>query len=146
MFLLIDTSSKLAQVALANQEKIINSLKWDARGVLSKELLKKIDELFKKTKISPKDLNGLIVYSGPGSYTGLRIGVTMVNSFAYSLKIPIAGIKGPKPGAKKIDIQKLEAINLNVLLKKGLKIFVSGGGEIIVSPFYGKEPNVGSHS
>ena len=141
-YLLIDTSSRIAQAALASDEKIIASYSWGAEN-LSKNLLKKIDGLFKKAKISPKDLNGLIVYLGPGSYTGLRIGIAIINSFAYSLNILIAGIKGPKPGRKKLEIQKLEPIDLNVLLEKGLKAFKSGEGKMIVLPFYGKEPNIG---
>jgi len=54
-----------------------------------------IDQLLKKYKLTPQDLTGIEVNTGPGSFTGLRVGVSVANALGYALQIPI---NGKKPG------------------------------------------------
>lgn len=53
-----------------------------------------IEDALKQAQISPKDLEAVAVGSGPGSYTGLRIGVSSAKALAYSLNIPLLSVKG----------------------------------------------------
>jgi tRNA threonylcarbamoyladenosine biosynthesis protein TsaB len=51
-----------------------------------------IEELFKENKISPRQLDAVAVSKGPGSYTGLRIGVSVAKGLCYSLDIPLLAL------------------------------------------------------
>lgn len=57
----------------------------------SSDLLPKIQETLEKNKIRLTDLTGILVSRGPGSFTGIRIGVTTANTLAWSLNIPVLG-------------------------------------------------------
>lgn len=141
-YLLIDTSSTTAQVALTNEDKVIAVESWEVLRNLSDKLLPNIEKLLQKNKLRPEDLNGIIVYLGPGTFTGLRVGVTVANALAYSLNIPIAGVKGKSFGKEKFIVSELKPIDPEILLKRGKKILAENP-EIPVVPFYGKKPNVG---
>lgn len=65
---------------------------WKSVRNQSKELLPKIDKLLVAQKIKPNKLKGVVVNLGPGSFTGLRVGVTVANGFGYGLKLPVAGL------------------------------------------------------
>lgn len=65
---------------------------WKSVRNQSKELLPKIDKLLQAQKIKPVKLKGVAVNTGPGSFTGLRVGVTVANGFGYGLKLPVAGV------------------------------------------------------
>ncbi|PIZ00861.1 tRNA (adenosine(37)-N6)-threonylcarbamoyltransferase complex dimerization subunit type 1 TsaB [bacterium (Candidatus Howlettbacteria) CG_4_10_14_0_8_um_filter_40_9] len=140
--LLIDTSSTFAQISLADDEKVFDEESWEVIRNLSDKLLPNIEKLMAKNKVKPEDLNGVIIYLGPGTYTGLRVGVTVANAFAYSLDIPIAGVKGKSFGNEKFIVSELKPIDLEKLLAKGKKI-LANKSEKSVAPFYGKKPNVG---
>lgn len=142
-YLLIDTSSKKAQIALSNEENIIFNKSWESFGDLSDKLLPNIERMLEKNKIKPEDLSGVITYLGPGTFTGLRIGITVANAFSYSLNIPTIGIKGKGFGEEKFEIKDLVPMDLNNLLEKGVKKIDKLKGSNIVVPFYGKKPNVG---
>lgn len=59
----------------------------------SSDLLPKIRETLEKNKIKLTDLTGILVSRGPGSFTGIRIGVTTANTLAWSLNIPVLGYR-----------------------------------------------------
>lgn len=59
----------------------------------AESILETIDSLFKKASGKPADLKGVYVIQGPGSFTGLRIGISVANQFAHQLKIPITGLR-----------------------------------------------------
>lgn len=60
----------------------------------SQALLPAIVKTLKKHKLKPKDLSAVEVNQGPGSYTGLRVGVSVANTLGHFLKIPVNKIKG----------------------------------------------------
>ena len=98
IILFIDTSTISTVVAVLNNDKILDKVVWNGSGELSDSLLVKIDELLKKLNISPHDISSIAVNPGPGSYTGLRIGISTVNAISWSRKIPIrsARLEGNK--------------------------------------------------
>ncbi|MCX6812561.1 MAG: tRNA (adenosine(37)-N6)-threonylcarbamoyltransferase complex dimerization subunit type 1 TsaB [Candidatus Berkelbacteria bacterium] len=106
--LYIDTSGKLAQVVLISGGKVIAEKSWNGFGDLSETLLVEIEKLLVANKLKFNDLGQIAVNPGPGSYTGVRIGVTTANFLAWSLNIPIAA--GPKLSTvgRKIVNKKLQ--------------------------------------
>ena len=92
MNLLIETSTDLLILALFTKEGEIVSEKTCLHGNnLSKTLLPSIDALLVERGLRPKDLTGIACGIGPGSYTGMRVGVAVAKSLAFSLQIPLQG-------------------------------------------------------
>lgn len=61
-------------------------------GAFSAELIPQISELLSRNNLTPQQLEGLVAVTGPGSFTGLRVGLTAVKGFAEVLKLPIATV------------------------------------------------------
>ncbi len=59
----------------------------------SEGIIETIDQTLKKASLSISDLKSVVVIKGPGSFTGLRVGISVANQFAHQLKIPIFGLK-----------------------------------------------------
>lgn len=59
----------------------------------SESIFGNIDQLVKKASIQLSDIKGVLVIKGPGSFTGLRVGIAVANQFAHQLKIPIIGFQ-----------------------------------------------------
>ncbi len=90
--LYIDTSSSYLYTAIVEKEKVLCEIKEEYGTHLSEMALPKIAELFEKTKFDVKDIDKIIVVNGPGSFTGIRIGITIGKVYAWSLNIPITTI------------------------------------------------------
>lgn len=90
--LYIDTSSSYLYSAIVEDDKLIASVSEEYGQSLSEIALPKIVEMFNENKLSPKDVDKIIVVDGPGSFTGIRIGITIAKVYAWSLNIPITTI------------------------------------------------------
>lgn len=90
--LCIDTSSKLCSVAILEDTTLINKLELDNGLTHSETLMPLIKELFDKSNLSLNDIDLLVSDVGPGSFTGIRIGVATCKAFSDSLNIPCVGI------------------------------------------------------
>ena len=90
MILTIRTDNPDAELGLYQAEEQKAYLKWHADRNLSAEIHNKIDELLAKRHISYADIKGIVIYKGPGSFTGLRIGFSVANAITSELDIPIA--------------------------------------------------------
>lgn len=93
MILLLDTSTPVCRAVLITGEQRIER-DWQADRTLAKHLLKFLTELLAETGHSIHDLTGIGVMTGPGSFTGLRIGLAVCNTLADGLQIPIVGARG----------------------------------------------------
>jgi len=94
LLLAIDTSGRQGGVTLArgtNALKVIESVPI-VGGTFSSELIPQISDLLKKHGCTPQQLEGLAANTGPGSFTGLRVGLTAVKGLAEVLHIPIAAV------------------------------------------------------
>lgn len=89
MILCIDTTSQEAGITLVGKKNYRASM--DSLNS-SEQIFQKIDEVMKQAKAEPSDLTGIFVIKGPGSFTGLRVGIAVANQFAHQLKIHIVGI------------------------------------------------------
>ncbi len=94
IILTLRTDKPEAELALFDDQTELASVKWQAHRELAEKLLTKTNELITSQQKSWPDLQGLVVYKGPGSFTGLRIGLTVANTLAYSLSIPILASAG----------------------------------------------------
>jgi tRNA threonylcarbamoyladenosine biosynthesis protein TsaB len=94
MILAIRTDKPEAELYLYQDGKQVDLLTWHAHRELSDTLLLKIDELVDRNDIEKMKLEGIAVFKGPGSFTGLRIGISVANALAYSLNIPVCGGAG----------------------------------------------------
>lgn len=90
--LCIDTSSKLCSVAILEDFNLINKLELDNGLTHSETLMPLIKKLLIESNLSLNDIDLLVSDIGPGSFTGIRIGVSTVKAFSDSLNIPCVGI------------------------------------------------------
>lgn len=93
MILVINTTeSKKIRIGLGKPSNILY-FEYDTKDQ-SNDILLLIKNLLKKHKVKLEDLKVICVYIGQGSFTGVRVGVTVANSLAWSLNIPVIGFKG----------------------------------------------------
>jgi tRNA threonylcarbamoyl adenosine modification protein YeaZ len=92
MYLAIDTSTDTASLAIVQEDCVLAELTWYCQQNHSIELMPNIDRLLEQASSNLKALNGIIVAIGPGSFNGLRVGVSTAKGLAFSLGIPLAGI------------------------------------------------------
>ncbi len=91
-YLYIDTSSNYLYTAIVEDDKLISEIKEEFGQSLSEVALPKIVSMFEDNNINAKDIDKIIVVNGPGSFTGIRIGITIAKVYAWSLNIPITTI------------------------------------------------------
>ena len=123
MIVLLDTSTPICKLTLVNGDTRYED-EWRADRQLAKGLLGYLNEQLQKHGAAFGDITGIGVFTGPGSFTGLRIGLTVLNTLADSESIPIVGTNG--------ENWQNEALNK----------LAEGKNDRIVLPFYGAEANV----
>lgn len=92
MTLAIDTTNREKIILKLLDEKIEKCFEFDTIDQ-SADLLMAINGILKQAKLSLKDLQAIVVNSGPGSFTGVRVGVTVANTLAWLLDIPVYGFQ-----------------------------------------------------
>lgn len=85
----IDTATSIATIALSKGTKFIDKIIIQSNSNLSNNIFKHINELFNKNNIKVDDIKRIYVTIGPGSFTGIRIGVTIAKTFAWAKNIDI---------------------------------------------------------
>ena len=125
MILALETASPITKLWLS-QSPIAASpdVTWESGRQLADGLLGKIDELLKSKAVQLTDLTGIVIFSGPGSFTSLRIGHTTANALANSLGIPVVGHQGDD------------------WLEQAITALSSAKSGNFAMPFYGSEANV----
>jgi tRNA threonylcarbamoyladenosine biosynthesis protein TsaB len=102
----IDTASEVAGVALTQDGKLVSELTWRTMQNHSKELLPAVDWLLARSGLSKADLSAVFVCIGPGSYAGLRVGLSTAKALAYALGIPIVGVGRLEADAESVPIDE----------------------------------------
>lgn len=92
MIICLETSTLLCSVALCDKSGVVALRESDATRSHASQLTVFIGEVLEEAGIQARDLEAVAVSKGPGSYTGLRIGVSTAKGIAYSVSIPLIGI------------------------------------------------------
>lgn len=122
MYLALRTDKPEAEIYLLNQRGDIEAQKiWLANRTLARDLPGEIDKLVAGDY---EKLAGIIAFRGPGSFTGLRIGITVANAIAYGRGLPIVGVMGDN------------------WLSDGVRQLDSHCDDQIVLPEYGAAPHI----
>ncbi len=90
--LAIDTATMVSSVAVADEKKLLGELTVQTRLTHSETLLPHIQQVLKMAGVGKNQLKAVAVSLGPGSFTGLRIGLGAAKAIAYGLNIPIIGV------------------------------------------------------
>lgn len=123
MILLLDTSTPICRLSFIDGDWRYDTM-WEAGRGLAKGLLAFLEQELSFQDKTWQDVTGLAVYQGPGSFTGLRIGITVFNSLAYANSLPIVGVMGDNWRAE------------------GIARLAAGENDEIVLPEYGGEANI----
>ncbi len=121
IILTLRTDKPEAEIGLYDNNIRLQYEKWQAHRELSTTIHKKIKELLDLQKLDWQSIEGLVVYKGPGSFTGLRIGFSVANALSYGNSIPIVSSLG------------------STWVETGLKRLLAGENEIVAIPEYGSE-------
>ena len=88
----IDTASAWASVALVGPGSVLGERSWHGRRRHTRELAPVVATMLGEVALEPKALGGVAVAIGPGSYTGLRIGLSFAKGLALPAKLPLVGL------------------------------------------------------
>lgn len=92
--LTIRTDKPEAELGLFDDEKRLEYEVWQAHRQLAETIHLKIRDLLSKLDLKLSDLGGIVCFEGPGSFTGLRIGLSVGNALAWALQVPIVPAGG----------------------------------------------------
>ncbi len=92
MLLAIDTATQYAGVALHDGDHVVVEMMWRAGRHHTRQVPSAVEEALRRADIAPADLTAVGVAVGPGSFTGLRIGLSLAKGFAVALGIPLVGV------------------------------------------------------
>jgi len=123
MLLAIDTSTQAIGIALYDDPVVVGEMQWTSSNHHTVELTTAVDQLLKRCNVKPQDLSLLVVALGPGTFTGLRIGLAFAKGLAFSLHIPIIGVPTFEYMAA---AQPISTVPLAVILPAGRKRLAVG--------------------
>lgn len=123
MILFLNTSTYICQLSFVEGDWRYDD-QWEANRDLARGLLGYLQEQLEKNGKGWQDISGIVAYQGPGSFTGLRIGLTVLNTFAESESVPIVGTTGE-------DWQTV-----------GQRRLETGENDKIVLPEYGRDAHI----
>ncbi len=90
--LAVDTATKSCSVAVTENETVIGEITKVSKQTHSKHLLEMVHTVIREAGLTLSDLDGFAVTRGPGSFTGLRIGISSIKGLALAVKKPVVGI------------------------------------------------------
>ncbi|MBO1213014.1 tRNA (adenosine(37)-N6)-threonylcarbamoyltransferase complex dimerization subunit type 1 TsaB [Staphylococcus nepalensis] len=104
--LLIDTSNQPLSVAVMQDDNVLSEINSNIKQNHSTQLMPAIQQVIGESQIAKEDIDAIIVAQGPGSYTGLRIGVTVAKTLAYALNAELYGVSSLKALAATVQDDK----------------------------------------
>lgn len=110
--LAIDTATQVSSVAVASADKLSAELTMQAKLTHSETLMPHIKEVLRMAGVKKEKLEGIAVSIGPGSFTGLRIGLAAAKAMAYALSLPIVGVSTLKALAYHYPVPGVRIVSL----------------------------------
>lgn len=138
MILCIDTITEFAGIALVDSKKSHVYLPFPEKKI-AESIIATIEKAMKKAKAKLADLTGVMVIKGPGSFTSLRVALSVANQFAHQLKIPIVGLRTDEWWAHRTD--EKSAVYLQSMNRE--EVYVGGRGMIPIASLKGSEKYLG---
>jgi tRNA threonylcarbamoyladenosine biosynthesis protein TsaB len=126
LILTIRSDAPQAKLGLFEDSTPLGKEEWLADRTLADGIHLKIEGLLKSHGKDWADINGIVCFAGPGSFTGLRIGLSVANALAYGLSANIVATQGKD------------------WVKLGIKKLLAGKNDRIVLPHYGSLPHISS--
>lgn len=124
----IDTSTPAASVACMKDGVVLGEITLNHQKTHSERMMVIIDELLKMTQINPEDIDCIAVGNGPGSFTGLRIGVTTAKGLAHGWKCPI------------VEVSSLEALSYRMSHVSTVCAMMDSRRDTVFTGIYGENP------
>lgn len=100
--LAVDTATKSCSVAVTENETVLGEITKVSEQTHSRHLLEMVQAVMSKTRLTLSDMDGFAVTRGPGSFTGLRIGISSVKGLALAVNKPVVGISSLQTLAQQI--------------------------------------------
>lgn len=119
LILTLRTDKPEAEIGLYEDSKQASREVWQAHRQLAETIHSKLNALLKQQAKTWNDIEGIVVYKGPGSFTGLRIGLSVANALASSYHVPIVGTTGDQ------------------WQQEGVQLLLKGKNETVALPEYG---------
>jgi len=123
LILTIRTDNPEAEIGLYDNQVQLAYYTWPAHRELSNAIHHKIKDMLESQHKGLHDIEGLVCFQGPGSFTGLRIGLTVADTLAYGLDIPVVGAQDD-------------------WIESGIQRLLSGGNDRIALPHYGAPAHI----
>lgn len=137
--LFIDTSTTDVSIAIINDGNLLSYINQTIPNAHSIYTVGFLDKVIKEANLSPSDIDRILVVTGPGSFTGVRIGVTIAKTYAYLKKISIIGVSSLKMMALSCEhdycLSLIDARNNNYYIG----LYDRNNDEIIEEQFNSKE-------
>ena len=127
--LLLDSANRDLNIGLSQDDKIFDCISYTAWQRQSELMVKEIDVLLKRNNLSAKDIDELVVTIGPGSYTGIRIALTIAKTLAFALNKKIYAISS-LAALRAVDKKTITAINARS--NRSYVAIYDGNGTILV--------------
>jgi tRNA threonylcarbamoyladenosine biosynthesis protein TsaB len=124
LIITIRTDRPEAELGLFSEETQLAYETWQAHRQLAETLHARLKTLLSTHGKKLHDVGGIVVFQGPGSFTGLRIGITVANALAYGLDARIIASADPK------------------WLESGIRALLDGKSDPVALPEYGAEPHI----
>lgn len=124
----IRTDKPEAEIGLYEDAKQLDYLAWQAHRELAETMHLKLRDLLAAHGKQLADMQGIVFFKGPGSFTGLRIGASVANALAYGFSCPIIGSSGGNGGEGWIE--------------QGVESLLAGKSDKVVLPEYGAAPHI----
>lgn len=124
IILVLRTDKPEAELGLYDNNRQLAYITWQAHRQLAETIHVKIRELLDSQNKQLEDLEGIVMYQGPGSFTGLRIGLSVGNALASSFDIPVSGQMGDN------------------WCETGINVLLAGNGKKVVLPEYGASVHI----
>lgn len=124
IILTIRTEKPQAEIGLYDGQTQLAYQTWEAHRQLAETLHRKIELLLESQQIDWTKLEGIVCFQGPGSFTGLRIGLTVANALSDSYHLPIVATQDPE------------------WLEQGITRLLAGQTDALALPFYGAEATI----
>jgi tRNA threonylcarbamoyladenosine biosynthesis protein TsaB len=124
IILTLRTDKPVSEIGLYKNYEKLDYIEWMAHRQLAETINYKITEILKTNSYSLEDIEGIVIFKGPGSFTGLRIGISTANALAYGLGVAIIGSLGQD------------------WIKDGISELLSKKSDKVVLPEYGGEIHI----